>query len=141
MTAKRFPAISLLLASALMAGACTKGGAPGAERVIKSTKSGDLTVTLASSTGEVKNGENELIVSFTDGSGNPVDVGAASLTFHMAAMGTMAEMNDRATLTTTDTPGKYHARVEIGMVSTWEAVVVYEGPRGSGQMRMTVNVK
>jgi hypothetical protein len=59
----------------------------------------------------------------------------------MAGMGTMAEMNDKATLTTTKTPGKYRAKVEIEMASTWEAVVNYEGPHGSGQVRMTVNVK
>jgi len=141
MSTKRFVAVSLMIAAALLAAACSGGGTPGAEKVIKSTKSGDLTVTLASSTGEVKSGENELIISFTDVSGNPVDVGAASLNFHMAGMGTMAEMNDKATLTTTKTPGKYRATVEIEMSSTWEAVVNYEGPHGSGQARMTVNVK
>ncbi len=141
MSAKNVVAVSLIIAAALLAAACSGGGAPGAEKVIKSTKSGDLTVTLASSTGEVKNGENELIIFFTDASGNPVDVGAASLNFHMAAMGTMAEMNNKATLTTTETTGRYRAKVEIEMASTWEAVVMYEGARGSGQVRMTVNVK
>lgn len=141
MSTKRVVAVSLMIAAALLAPACSGGGTPGSEKVIKSAKSGDLTITLASSTGEVKNGENELIISFTDASGKPIDVGAASLNFHMAAMGTMAEMNDKATLTTTDTPGKYHARVNIEAASTWEAVVSYEGPRGSGQARMTINAK
>jgi hypothetical protein len=141
MRAKKVVAVSLVITAALLAAACSGGGTQGAEKVIKSTKAGDLTVTLASSTGEVKNGENELIISFTDASGNPVDVGAASLNFHMAAMGTMAEMNDKAALTTTETPGRYRAKVEIETASTWEAVVTYEGPRGSGQARMTVNVK
>lgn len=141
MRAKKVVAVSLVITAALLAAACSGGGTPGAEKVIKSTKAGDLTVTLASSTGEVKNGENELIISFTDASGNPVDVGAASLNFHMAAMGTMAEMNNKAALTTTDTPGKFHARVNIDVAATWEAVICYEGPHGSGQVRMTVNVK
>jgi hypothetical protein len=141
MSAKRIIAVSLVITAGLLAAACSGGGTSGAEKVIKSTKSGDLTVTLASSTGEAKSGENELIISFTDASGNPVDVGAVALNFHMAGMGTMAEMNDKATLTTTKTPGKYRAKVEIEMASTWEAVVNYEGPHGSGQVRMTVNVK
>jgi len=45
----------------------------------------------------------------------------------------MAEMNDKATLTTTETPGKYHAKVDIEMGYTWEAVIVYEGSQGKGQ--------
>jgi hypothetical protein len=140
MSAKKVIAVSLII-TGLLAAACSGSGTSGAEKMIKSTRSGDLTVTLANSTGEVKSGENELIISFIDASGKPVDVGAASLIFHMAGMGTMAEMNDRATLTTTETPGRYLAKVEIQMASTWEAIVSYEGPHGSGQARMTVNVK
>jgi len=45
-----------------------------------------------------------------DSSGKPVDVGAAALTFHMPQMGSMAQMNDHAALTTTDTPGVYRAQ-------------------------------
>jgi len=116
-------------------------GLSGGEKVIKSTKSGDMAIALSSSTGELKNGENELMVTFTDASGKPVDVGAASLNFHMAAMGSMAEMNDRATLTTTDTPGKYRARVNIEMAGTWEAQVKYQGQHGSGQVSVAVQAK
>src|SRR5262245_6253158 len=90
---------------AVFAQAC-RSGASGGEQAIQSTKSGEMTVTLASPTGQLKHGDNDLIVSFADAAGKPVDVGAASLNFHMAAMGSMAEMNDRATLTTTDTSGK-----------------------------------
>ena len=123
------------------AAACRSADLSGGEKVIKSTKSGDLTVTLSSSNGELKNGENELMVTFNDASGKPVDVGAASLNFHMAAMGSMAEMNDRATLTTTDTPGKYRAQVNIEMAGTWEAQVKYQGAHGTGQVSMTVQAK
>jgi len=111
------------------------------EKVIKSEKAGGVTVTLSSQTGELRSGENELTLSFADSSGKFVDVGAASLTFHMPAMGTMAEMNDKATLLTTDAPGKYRGKVDIEMAATWEAVVVYQGAQGTGQVRMTVNVK
>ena len=123
---------------ALITAAC--GGDPGS-KVIKSTKAGDLTVTLMSASGDLRNGENELVLSFTDASGNPVDAGAASLNFHMPAMGTMAEMNGRATLTTTESPGRYRAQVDIEMKGTWEAQIKYEGPRGSGQANMSVTAK
>jgi hypothetical protein len=74
-------------------------------------------------------------------SGKPVDVGAASLNFHMGAMGSMAEMNDSATLTATGTPGKYPAQVNIGMAGAWEAQVKYQGAHGSGQAPMSVQAK
>ena len=131
----------ILFTLALLSAACSKGGSSGEDKVIKSAKAGNLTVTLSNATGELKNGENELFISFADPSGKLVDVGAASLNFHMAAMGTMAEMNDKATLTTTEIPGKYRAKVEIEMASTWEAVIVYEGQQGRGQAVITVNVK
>ncbi len=95
----------VFLAAVSLAAACQKASPSGVEKVIKSAKSGDMTVALSSSTGELKSGENELTVTFTDASGKPVDVGDTSLSFHMAAMGSMAEMNDRATLT-----AHWHAR-------------------------------
>jgi hypothetical protein len=96
---------------------------------------------LASSTGELKKGDNDLFLIFTDSSGKPVDAGAASLKFYMPEMGSMAEMNDQATLTTTATPGRYQARVNIEVAGTWEALVSYQGPQGSGQASMTVTAK
>ncbi|MDQ3011553.1 MAG: FixH family protein [Acidobacteriota bacterium] len=138
----KFPALLLFaITLALIAAACSKSGSADGGKIIKSAKSSDMTVTLSNSTGELKNGDNELMVTFTDAAGKPVDVGAASLNIHMAAMGTMAEMNNKATLTTTETPGKYHARVNIEMKGTWEAQVKYQGAHGTGQTSMTVQAK
>ena len=125
----------------LLLSACASTGMSGSEKVIKSTKSGDTTITLSSATGEVKSGANELMLSFTDASGNAINVPAASLKFYMPAMGTMAEMNDVATLTTTDTPGKFSARLEIQMGGTWEAIISFQGSRGTEHATMSVNVK
>jgi hypothetical protein len=119
-------ALFIISISALFT-ACGPGSNAG-EQTIKSTKAGDLTVTLASPNGQLK-------------SGKPVDVGAASLNFHMGAMGTMAEMNDRATLTTTDTPGKYRAQVRLQMGGTWEAQIAYQGSQGTGKASMNVQAK
>jgi YtkA-like len=131
----------VFLAAVSLVAACRGTTSSGGDKVIKSAKSGDMTVTLSSPTGELKSGENELRLAFTDASGKPVDVGAASLNFHMAAMGTMAEMNDKATLTTTETPGKYRARVNVEVAGTWEAQVKYQGQHGTGQVGITVQAK
>ncbi|MBI1763654.1 MAG: FixH family protein [Acidobacteria bacterium] len=133
--------VTLLFLSVLAFAAACRTGSPTGEQTIKSTKVGELTVTLANSTGQVTHGENDLTLSFTDASGKLVDVGAASLSFHMAGMGSMAEMNDRATLTTTDTPGKYRAHIKVEMGGTWEAQIAYQGPQGTGKASMNVQTK
>ena len=140
MKAKLIVAMAILSIAASFVAAC-RGANSSGEKVIKSVKSGELTITLSNSTGELKNGENDLMITFFDAAGKSVDVGAASLNFHMAAMGSMAEMNDRATLTTTDTPGKYRAQVNVEMAGTWEAQVKYQGAHGAGQVSMSVQAK
>ena len=132
---------SLIAIATLITTCGGRGGSPDSYKVLKSTTAGNLTVTLASPTGEIKSGENELTITFADSSGKPVDVGAASLNFHMPAMGSMAEMNDKAALTTTNIPGRYRAKVSLESGGTWEAQVKYEGPQGSGQASLTVNAK
>lgn len=143
MRKRTFVIILAVSIAALTNAACggVKSDSSANEKTIKSAKAGDLTITLASATGEIKSGDNDLTLSFADRSGKTVDVGAASLRFHMPAMGAMAEMNDAASLTTTNTPGKYRARVNIEVHGTWEAIIVYEGPQGTGQASMTVNAK
>jgi hypothetical protein len=131
----------VIVAAILIAAGCKSGKMADAGKTIKSAQAGNLTVTLSSPTGELKNGDNDLMLTFADASGKPVDVGAASLNFHMPAMGSMAVMNDQATLTTTSTPGMYHAKVTLEVGGTWEAQVKYQGPQGTGQTSMTVTAK
>jgi hypothetical protein len=121
-------ALGLLIALA----ACGAGGGVG-DKEIKSGKVGPLTVTLANSDGVLRHGEQELTVTFKDASGKAVDVGSASLNFYMPAMGTMAAMNDAATLTTTSTPGVYRAKVNVQMQGDWQAQIAYEGPAGTSK--------
>lgn len=125
-------AITLTLVSAALALAFACGGAP-ASKEIKSGKVGDLTVTLTSADGVLRNGDSELTVTFKDSSGKAVDVGNASLNFYMPAMGSMPVMNDPATLTTTSEPGVYRAKLKLEMAGEWQAQLAYEGPRGSGK--------
>ncbi|HLM56649.1 MAG TPA: FixH family protein [Pyrinomonadaceae bacterium] len=122
--------IALVGLFALLAAAACGGGE---HKPIKGGKVGALEVTLSGEGGVLRNGDQELTVTFADASGKPVDVGAAALNFHMPAMGTMPVMNDAAQLTTTATPGVYRARVKLQMAGEWQAQVSYEGPAGAGK--------
>ncbi len=117
----------------LTAAACGSGPAGPETKEIKSGKVGNLTVTISNEEGVLKHGDEEFTVTFKDASGKTVDVGSASLNFHMPAMGTMPVMNDPATLTTTSTPGVYGGKVKLEMAGEWQAQVAYEGPAGSGK--------
>ena len=126
----------------LFVAACgSKSTTVDAGKVIKSAPIGNLTVTLSSSSGQIKHGGDEFFITFKDSSGKPVDVGAAALTFHMPQMASMPAMNDSATLTTTDTPGVYSAKANIETAGEWQAQVSFEGPAGKGQTSFSVTAK
>lgn len=133
-------AIATLLSTlALLAAACGSASSGGDMKKIADKKAGDdLTVALYNPEGKLKNGEQEIVLEFTDGAGNPVEINAAKLNFNMPAMGSMAEMNDPATLNTTDTPGKFKGTVNLQMAGEWIAQIAYEGKKtGSTTMTMT----
>jgi hypothetical protein len=110
-------------------------------KVIKAVSVESLTATVLNDGGVLKHGNQELMLSFTDSSGQPVDVGAVSLNFHMPAMGGMAAMNDAVTFTTTNTPGVYRGKVNIGMAGEWQAQLAYEGPAGKGKTTFSVTAR
>ena len=113
-----------------------------AGKVIKSAPAGnDLTVALATSDGALKHGNSEFTLTFSDSSGKPVDVGAVALTFHMPQMGSMAEMNDTATFTTTETPGVYRGKANIEVAGEWQVRITYDGPKGRGQATFPVTAQ
>lgn len=130
---KIFAGLVLISFIAFLA-ACGGTASDSDRKVIKSAPIGsNLTATLSNDTGKLKNGEQEIYLAFTDASGKPVDVGSAALNFNMPAMGTMAEMNDPAALTTTSTPGLYKGKVNIEMPGEWQAQISYEGTAGKGK--------
>lgn len=135
--------ISLVAFSIACGGAGSSSGSTGGTgKVIKSGPAGNnLTATLSSADGVLRDGANDLTLSFTDASGKPVDVGAASLNFHMPAMGTMAVMNDAATLTTTATPGVYSAKVKLQMGGEWQAQITYDGAAGKGKANLPITAQ
>ena len=113
-----------------------------AGKVIKSAPAGNnLTVALATSDGALKHGNSEFTLTFSDSSGKPVDVGAVALTFHMPQMGTMAEMNDTATFTTTETPGVYRGKANIQVAGEWQVRITYDGPKGRGQATFPITAQ
>jgi len=134
-------AFSLLVLLSLAAACGSKSSSVDTGKVIKSAPVGNLSVTLSSSSGQLKHGGDEFLVTFKDSSGKPVDVGAAALTFHMPQMGSMPQMNDHAALTTTDTPGIYRAKAEIEVAGEWQAQISFEGPAGKGQTSFSVTAQ
>src|SRR6266851_5118324 len=134
-----------LIGTVLIAAACGSKTGSNANvatgKVIKTATVANLTATLSNSTGQLKAGEQEVMLAFTDPSGKPVDVGAVSLNFHMAQMGPMAEMNDATSFTTTGTPGVYRGKVNIEVAGEWQGQLAYEGPAGTGKTTITVTVR
>ena len=130
---KRLAIAFSLIGLAVLVVACGSKGAP-TGKVIKSASAGNnLNVSFATNDGVLKHGNSEFTLSFTDAAGKATDVGAVALTFRMPQMGTMSEMNDAATFTTTDTPGVYRGRANIESAGEWQVKITYEGPAGRGQ--------
>ena len=138
-------AISLaVIGLAVLLGACSSSqqSAGSTEKVIKSAPAGSgLTVSLATSDGVLRHGNSQFTLTFADASGKPVDVGAVALTFHMPRMGTMAEMNEQATFTTTATPGVYNGKAQIEVAGEWQTKITYEGPAGRGQATFPITAQ
>jgi hypothetical protein len=122
---------------------CSSGGGNPATggKTVKTGSVNNLTVTLATESGVIKNGANDFTLTFADASGKPVDVGAASVNFHMPAMGTMAAMNDAATLTTSGTPGVYNGKVKLEMAGEWQVQIAFEGAAGKGKTSFPITAQ
>jgi len=131
----------ILTAALVIIAACTKSTNVSTGKPIATVAINKLTATLSNASGQLKQGDQEVTLAFTDSSGKPVDVGAVSLNFHMPAMGSMAAMNDAVTFTTTSTPGVYSGKVNIGMAGEWQGQLAYEGPAGTGKATFSVTAR
>ena len=132
--------VVVVIAAACGSKTGTDGSVP-TGKVVKAVPVGNLTATLSNSTGQLKKGDQEVTLSFTDASGKPVDVGAVSLNFHMPQMGSMAAMTDSVTFTTTNTPGVYRGKVNIEVSGEWQTQLAYEGPAGKGKTTFSVTAQ
>jgi hypothetical protein len=136
---KKLLFILALFSVSLFLQACNSGGGSATGgKTVKTSTANNLTVTLATASGVIKDGENDFTLTFADAAGKPVDVGAVSVNFHMPAMGTMPVMNDAATLTTSGTPGVYNGKVKLQMAGDWQTQIAFEGAAGKGKTIMPI---
>lgn len=120
--------------------ACNSGGSA-TGKVIKTHSAEKLNIALSTDDGVIKNGKEEFTLAFTDASGNPVKMDAVSVNFYMPAMGSMAEMNDAATVTSTATPGVYKGNVNLKMAGEWQVQIAYEGAAGKGKTSFPITAQ
>ncbi len=103
-------------------------------------KVNDLTVNLIHPKGQLQNAVNEIFIEFRDAtSGELVDVGTVKFDLDMNMPGMV--MHSGSTIKRTGTPGLYSANVKPDMAGDWMATLRYEGPRGSGSVSFSVDVK
>ncbi|HSB27794.1 MAG TPA: FixH family protein [Pyrinomonadaceae bacterium] len=140
---KKISILLIVIAISVIVVACSSnsGNTTPTGMTVKTVTVDKLTATLSNSTGQLKQGDQEVMLAFTDSTGKPVDVGAVSLNFHMPSMGTMSAMNEAVTFTTTKTPGSYQGKVNIAMAGEWQAQLAYEGPAGTGKTTFTVTAR
>jgi YtkA-like len=98
-----------------------------------------LTVTVSSATGQLRNGDNELLIEFRDAGSRLVDVGTVKLELDMNMPGMV--MHSAGTIVATGTSGRYRVKINPGMGGDWVAKVSYQGPLGTGEASFAVNVK
>lgn len=138
---KKLVFVLSLIALALLIAACASKTAETGKVIKTAPAENNLTVAVATNDGVLKQGNSEFMLTFSDASGKPVDVGAVALTFHMPQMGTMAEMNDTTTFTTTETPGVYRGKAKIEVAGEWQVKITYDGPKGRGQATFPITAQ
>jgi hypothetical protein len=119
----------------------TKSGGGGASvKPVATQEVNGLKVTLIHSKGQLEHAMNEVFIEFLDtATGELVDVGTVKFDLDMNMAGMV--MHSGATIDPTSTPGRYRARVKPDMVGEWMGTLAYDGPRGSGKVSFSVNVK
>ena len=107
---------------------------------IHTQKTKDVLVTLASETGQWKEGKNTFVLEFTAATDKkPVDAGKVSLNTSMTMQG-MAPMIAGATLSP-DGPGRYRGTIEFPDRGTRQVTVTWDGPGGKGSTKFSVPVR
>jgi Cu(I)/Ag(I) efflux system membrane protein CusA/SilA len=108
--------------------------------VIASRTVNGLEVKVTNAEGELHNDDNKVALEFHDQqTGDLVDVGKVAFALNMSMPG--MQMHSPATIETTSTPGRYLATVTPDMVGDWNGVILYDGPRGQGEVHLNFSVK
>lgn len=107
---------------------------------IHTQKAKDVVVTLASESGQWKEGKNSFVLEFASAQDKKaVDAGKVSLNTSMTMQG-MAPMIAGATLTP-DGPGRYRGTIEFPDRGTRQVTVTWDGPGGKGSTKFSVPVR
>jgi len=108
---------------------------------IHTQKTKDVVVTLASESGQWKQGKNDFmleLISVQDK--QPVDAGKVTLNTSMTMTG-MAPMIAGATLSPDKTPGRYAGTITFSDSGTRQVTVTWDGPAGKGSTKFSVPVR
>jgi len=98
-----------------------------------------LSVNFVAREGELRQGNNEVLIEFRDGNGQLVDVGNVKFDMDMNMPG--MQMHSVGTIERTNTSGRYRAKIKIDMSGDWNAKISFDVPHGEGQQSFPVTVK
>jgi hypothetical protein len=101
---------------------------------------GRLTIMLLSTTGELKQGQNDFVLQFKDDKGQLVEVGDVQLGSSMT-MPSMAPMSGGSEITPTGQTGTYRVKSNFGMSGAWHFTIAWNGPYGLGSTAFNSNVR
>src|SRR5438477_6754389 len=99
----------------------------------------DLTTNFISREGQLRRGNNEVMIEFRDRNGQLVDVGNVKFDLNMNMPG--MQMHSGGTIERTNTPGRYRANIKIDMAGDWNAKISFDGPHGKGQQSFSLTAK
>jgi copper/silver efflux system protein len=97
---------------------------------------GDLTIRVF---GDLHNGQSEVLVRFTNSSGQPQDVGEVRTDLSMNMPGMV--MHSGSDVTKTGISGVYRAKLQPQMGGDWLLKLSWQGSAGTDQIEIPVNVK
>jgi len=107
-------------------------------KVIKTQKTGDVTVSVLNETGQWKPGTNTFVLELKKDK-QPVDAGKVSLNTSMTMPG-MAPMMAGATVEP-DGAGRYRGTINFPDRGDRQVTVAWDGPAGKGSTKFTVPVR
>ena len=99
----------------------------------------DLTANFIAREGQLHTGDNEVSIEFRDAQHQLVDVGNAKFEINMNMPGMV--IHSGGTIERTNTPGRYRAKIKVGMAGDWTAKISYEGPKGKGEQSFSLSAK
>ena len=99
----------------------------------------DLTVKFVAREGQLRQGDNEVLIEFRDRNGQLVDVGNVKFDLDMNMPG--MQMHSGGSIERTNTPGRYRAKFKIDMSGDWNAKISFDGPHGQGQQGFSITAR